>query len=35
MYGYIIKCDLIYPKEIHDYTNDFPLAVEKLNVKNI
>ena len=26
--GHIIKCDLDYPKELHDAHNNYPLAVE-------
>ncbi len=33
--GYIIECDLMYPIAIHDYTGCFPLAVGKLNVKDL
>ena len=32
-YGYIVKCDLENPKELHDEQNDFPLAPERLAVK--
>ena len=32
--GYFIECDLEYPKELHDLHNDYPLAPEKLIVKD-
>ena len=32
-YGYIVKCDLEYPKELHGAHNDFPLAPERISVK--
>ena len=31
--GYFIECDLNYPRELHDLHNDYPLAAEKLEVK--
>jgi len=30
--GYTVVCDLEYPKELHDSHNDYPLAVERLQV---
>jgi len=30
--GYFVECDLDYPAELHDTHNDYPLAVERLNV---
>ena len=30
--GYVIECDLIYPPEIHDLHNEYPLAPESLVV---
>ena len=30
--GYVIECDLIYPPEIHDLYNEYPLAPESLVV---
>jgi hypothetical protein len=32
-YGLFVECDLNYPKELHDLHNNYPLAVEKRNVK--
>ena len=33
--GYFIKCDLEYPKELHDLHNDYSLAPEKLIAQKI
>ena len=30
--GYILEVDLKYPSELHELTNDFPLAPEKLEI---
>jgi len=30
--GYIIECDLIYPKHLHSLHNDYPLAPEHSTV---
>ena len=32
--GYLIECDLEYPKELHYLYNDYPLAPEKLIVQD-
>ena len=31
--GYLVVADLQYPKELHDEHNDFPLAQERMFVK--
>ena len=33
-YGYIVKCDLEYPADLHAAHNDYPLAPERINVKD-
>ncbi len=30
--GFIVVCDLDYPAELHDAHNDYPLAVERMNI---
>ena len=32
--GYILKVNVKYPNELHDFHNDYPLAPEKLKVNN-
>lgn len=34
-YGYFFDVDLEYPKSLHDYHNDFPLAVEKMTINDM
>ena len=31
--GLILEADLEYPEELHDIHNDYPFAVEKINVE--
>ena len=33
-YGYFLEIDLDYPKELHDFHEDFPMAPEKMKKKN-
>jgi hypothetical protein len=33
-YGYIVKADLVYPHNLHDAHSDYPLAPERLCVKD-
>jgi hypothetical protein len=33
-YGFFIECDLEYPTSLHDFHNDYPLAVEVLAPKD-
>ena len=30
--GYILEADLVYPQELHDIYNDYPLAAEKIKI---
>ena len=30
--GYLLEVDLEYPKKLHDIQNDYPLALEKINI---
>ena len=32
--GYVLEVDLEYPDELHDLHNDYPLALEKLEISN-
>jgi len=32
--GYVLEVDLIYPQSLHDLHNAYPVAVEKVIVKN-
>ena len=32
-FGYFIECDLLYPAELHDKHNDYPLAPERMRVE--
>ena len=31
-YGYIVEVDLVYPKNLHNSHNSFPLAPEQLTI---
>ena len=33
-YGYFVKCDLLYPENIHDQTKDLPLAPRHFTIEN-
>ena len=33
-YGYFVECDLVYPDELHDAHNDYPLAPERIVVED-
>ena len=30
--GYFIECDLVYPEDVHDEHNEYPLAPERMNI---
>ena len=34
LYGYFLEVDLLYPEELHDEYNDFPMAPEKIKAKD-
>ena len=31
--GYVLEVDLEYPKELHKLRNDYPLALDKIEIK--
>ena len=33
-YNFFVECDIRYPNDLHDLRNDYPLAPEKIVIKN-
>ena len=31
--GYVLKVDLEYPKKLHEFHNDYSLAIDKIEIK--
>lgn len=34
-HGYLFEVDLEYPKELYEFHNDYPIALEKIKANNV